>query len=86
MTREEAVAALENIGDGFIDVSLRNGLIRSSKEMYKAGEGVFHVLHEIDGTMTEFTFDEAVEVLTGERSPWDGTVLEDDFEDEDDEE
>lgn len=77
MTREEAVQALDLVGDGVIDFAYSNGALRSSKEMFKSGDG-FSVFHGIDGTMTWFTREQAIEVLAGERSAWDGETMEDD--------
>ena len=84
-TEEEARGALTRLDDGHIPFTLSNGVVRSSKEMYRLG-ATFAVFHDIDGTVTEFSEDHAVAVLLGTRSPWDGTPgLNDDDEGDDDE-
>lgn len=66
-----------------VDVSLSNGILRSSKEIYawwtdqtsEEPHG-YSIFHGIDGTITNFTKKGIVEVLTGKRDVWDGDMPE----------
>lgn len=91
MTREQADAALmaSNPQDSYVqvDLDLSNGIVRSSKEMMlnqydpddvdNRDKRGYMILHEIDGTIVCFTHEQAIEVLMGERDPWDGEVVPD---------
>lgn len=93
ITRQQAVMALMNATpqspEVKVNIDATNGVLRSSKEMYLSGYmtllpddpvgRTYTIFHGIDGTLVDFTFDEAVEVLMGERSPWDGKVDDDDI-------
>lgn len=78
-TRQEAEALLATMDDRGVqlDVSLSNGFIRSSKDMWKNDDDLYTVWHSIDDTFVHFTREQAIEVLMGVRSPWEGEVQED---------
>lgn len=70
-------ATIEKIEAGeMVDFDLSNGAIRSSKQIYQATNGKFYIFHNIDGSTVEFTRSGIIEVLKGERSPWDGDAQE----------
>lgn len=81
---EALLAATPESPEVKINIDLTNGILRSSKEMSLCGyvesdplnlnERRYTIFHSIDGTITEFDHWQAIEVLMGERSPWDGEV------------
>ena len=75
-TRDQLLA-MKADGSDLLDVSLSNGLVRSSKELSRIDQDTWRIFHDIDGTITEFTLDQAAEVVLGLRSPWEGTVVPD---------
>jgi hypothetical protein len=89
LTREEAEAALLATTPQEVNVNLNldlsDGVVRSSKEMFLSGYSIpfdkdssegrtFSIFHGIDGTVVDFTYEQAIEVLMGTRDPWDGEV------------
>ena len=76
----EITAKLERLDNGFpVDATLSNGVLRSSKEIYRVtdehGENVqYHCYHGIDGTITCFTRDGIIEVFEGKRDIWEGDI------------
>lgn len=75
----EVRKVLENVKkrDGQIDFAYMIGVLASSKEMWCAigddGETVWKIFHGVDGTITMFSQEHAVDVLMDRRSAWDGT-------------
>lgn len=69
----------------YVDVSLSNGVVRSSKEVFAVWTDqtadepyCYTVFHGIDGTTTDFTLKGIIEVFEGKRSAWDGDLIEED--------
>lgn len=75
MTEQEVEEFLNSEPDGRqIDISLSNGLVRSSKDMVKHNDNLFSVMHYISDIETWFTREAAREVLLGTRDPWEGDL------------
>lgn len=83
LTREQAESCVRDMetfeAGGTQDVSLSNGPLVSSKDAYVTfDEGTnkkrYWVLHNIDGTETEFSREAFVEMLCGQRSTWAGDI------------
>jgi len=69
---EEPLMLLEK-GE-YVDCSLGNGLVRSSKEIMRQEDGTFTIYHGISDHFEDFSEAGLFEMWEGLRSPWDGDL------------
>ncbi|MBU2602852.1 MAG: hypothetical protein KKA32_11930 [Actinobacteria bacterium] len=55
-----------------VDLSIRNGVLVSTKMAFALGDGHYGIFHAVDGTVVTFTREGMREVLEGVRDPRDG--------------
>jgi hypothetical protein len=57
-----------------VDISIRSGILVSTKTAFAYTDGHYGIFHSVDGRVVAFTRNGIREVLEGTRSPWNGDM------------